>query len=61
LKSGHDFRPGDVCVKKGQSVHHFIPITDSDPMQTVNGNSDNQSILIKPTHKNQVAYYYQVD
>ncbi len=61
LKSGQGFRPGDVCVKKGDRVHHFIPITDTDPMQTVNGNSDNQSILIKPTHKSQVAYYYQVD
>ncbi len=60
-KSGQDIRPGDVCVKKGQAVHHFIPITDTDPMQTVNGNSDNQSILIKPISKSQVAYYYPVD
>jgi len=58
---GTDARPGDVCVKKGSSIHHFIVISDGDPMQTVNGNSDNQSILIKPTYRNQIAYYYKVD
>ncbi len=29
-------------------------------MSTVSGNSDNQSILIKPQTKSQVAYYYKV-
>ncbi|MEZ5365717.1 MAG: hypothetical protein R2748_26150 [Bryobacterales bacterium] len=61
IKGDQNFRAGDVCIKKGDRVHHFIPITDGDPMQTVNGNSDNQSILIKPLARSQVAYYYQVD
>jgi hypothetical protein len=60
-KSDQNFKPGDVCVMKGETVHHFIPITDTDPMQTVNGNSDNQSILIKPIFRSQVAYYYPAD
>jgi hypothetical protein len=58
---GNDFRPGDICVKKGGVVHHCIAISDGDPVQTVNGNSDNQSILIKPIARSQVAYYYKVD
>lgn len=61
IKADQGFRAGDVCIKKGDRVHHFIPITDTDPMQTVNGNSDSQSILIKPIYRSQVAYYYQVD
>jgi hypothetical protein len=43
-------------------VSDLATTTDtSTGVQTVNGNSDNQSILIKPVYRNQVAYYYQVD
>ncbi len=61
IKADSGYGSGDVVVMKGARVHHFIPITDTDPMQTVNGNSDNQSILIKPIPKSKVAYYYRVD
>jgi peptidoglycan hydrolase-like protein with peptidoglycan-binding domain len=54
-----DFAPGDVCVMN-HNVHHFIPIAiEGDTMQTVNGNSDFQSILIKSRGVKEVAYYYR--
>ena len=44
-------------------MHHFIPY-EIDPvagiMQTVNGNSDFQSILRKPLPLKNVAYYYKI-
>ncbi len=58
---GNDAHPGDVCLKKGSTRHHFIVITDSDPMLTVNGNSDFQSILIKPIARSEVLLHYKVD
>jgi len=54
-------QPGDVLVMKGGTVHHCIAISDDGAtMMTVNGNSDNQSILIKPVQKSSIAYYYKV-
>lgn len=52
---------GDICVKQGGLVHHFIPYevdTAKGRLQTVNGNSDWQSILKKPLAISEVAYYY---
>lgn len=61
LKFGRDARPGDVVVLSGNEVHHCIPTSiDGQTMQTVNGNSDNQSILVKPIPVSRIAYYYNV-
>ena len=61
LLADQNFQPGDVLVMKGGTVNHCIAIADDgSSMSTVNGNSDNQSILIKPQTKSQVAYYYKV-
>lgn len=52
---------GDIAVMQGEKVHHCIPIAiDGTTMTTVNGNSDNQSILIKPYSLNKLWYYYRV-
>jgi hypothetical protein len=55
---------GDICVRQGALVHHFIPYaidTQKGMLQTVNGNSDWQSILKKPLIIKEVAYYYKVN
>ena len=56
-----DAKPGDVCVTGPPRYHHFIVIGGGDVMTTVNGNSDNQSILIKPVSRQSIACYYKVD
>jgi hypothetical protein len=63
IKGNEGIHVGDICVKKGDLVHHFIPynIAGNGVMQTVNGNSDWQSILTKPLPIKDVAYYYRVD
>jgi len=51
---------GDICVQYGGEVHHFIPIeVNGDDLLGVNGNSDYQSILIKPMKRASVNYYYR--
>jgi hypothetical protein len=55
---------GDIVILKGGLVHHFILINkqgDNGNWITVNGNSDYQSILVKPVDPKNVAYYYSVD
>ncbi|MDM0113018.1 peptidoglycan-binding domain-containing protein [Variovorax sp. J22R133] len=54
-------QPGDIAVMAEQ-VHHFIvagPIGDT--IITVNGNSDNQAILVKPRPLSSVIYFYSVE
>lgn len=51
---------GDICVQSGGEVHHFIPTEiNGDDFQGVNGNSDYQSILLKPMKRSTVLYYYR--
>lgn len=51
---------GDICVQYGQTVHHFIPVEiDGSDLQGVNGNSDHQSILLKPMKRATINYYYR--
>lgn len=51
---------GDICVQFGGEVHHFIPVeVNGDDIQGVNGNSDYQSILLKPMKRGTVNYYYR--
>lgn len=60
-RSDKSLQVGDVAVMKGDKVHHCIPIAISGTtMTTVNGNSDNQSILIKQHSLDAVWYYYRV-
>lgn len=51
---------GDVAVMQGDKVHHCIPVAiNGTTMTTVNGNSDNQSILIKQHSLSNLWYYYR--
>jgi hypothetical protein len=51
---------GDICVQSGQEVHHFVAVDiQGDTIQGVNGNSDYQSILLKPMSRGTVIYYYR--
>jgi hypothetical protein len=53
---------GDICVQSGTEVHHFVAIEPGGPtFQGVNGNSDWQSILIKPMSLPSVQYFYRPD
>ncbi len=62
------FGPGDVVVIKGGEVHHAVVIGENHKIyggdgtiDTVNGNSDNQSIIRHSRYtRNQVWYYYKV-
>jgi peptidoglycan hydrolase-like protein with peptidoglycan-binding domain len=61
IKYARDPQPGDVAVLTGEEIHHcIVTANDGKTLQTVNGNSDNQSILIKPVPVSRVAYYYTV-
>lgn len=61
LKFSRDCRPGDICVMK-EHIHHFIVASiDGDNMVTVNGNSENQAILVKNRPLSCVRYFYSVD
>jgi hypothetical protein len=47
-------------VQYGGEVHHFVAVEiDGDTIQGVNGNSDYQSILLKPMKRATVNYYYR--
>ncbi|MFC5607338.1 peptidoglycan-binding domain-containing protein [Variovorax soli] len=62
LRANRECKPGDICVMKGSEVHHFIPVSiDGDNMVTVNGNSDNQAVLVKTRPLSCLAYYYSVE
>lgn len=52
---------GDICVQANAKVHHFVAIDVSDPnvIIGVNGNSDWQSILVKPMARSTIAYHYR--
>lgn len=51
---------GDICVQSGSEVHHFVAVDfNGDTIQGVNGNSDYQSILLKPMARGSVIYYYR--
>lgn len=56
-----DCRPGDIAVI-AKDVHHFIVASPTaDQIITINGNSDNQSILVKPRPLSSVVYFYSVE
>lgn len=59
--AGNDgIQVGDICVQKGAEVHHFVAIdVEGDVIQGVNGNSDFQSILVKPMQRSTVLYFYR--
>ncbi len=54
-------KPGDILVQGGNLVHHSLLLPDDagpNHFLVINGNSDFQSVLIKPiTRKSVVAYY----
>ncbi len=54
--------PGDILILKGDGSHHCIvtALISENEMETVNGNSDYQSILVKPVRKQDIAAYYSV-
>lgn len=53
-------QPGDIVVEKGATVHHYVVASiDGDQIVSVNGNSDAQSILVKPKSRAGVWYYYR--
>jgi len=61
LRYSRDCQPGDIAVM-AKNVHHFIvagPIGDE--IITVNGNSDYQSIQVKPRPLSSVVYFYSVE
>ena len=61
LHYARDCKPGDIAVM-AKNVHHFIiagPISDT--VLTINGNSDNQSIQVKPRPLSSVVYFYSVE
>jgi hypothetical protein len=51
---------GDILVMSGKLVHHCV-LLNKVGWQTVNGNSEFQSVLIKPTNPANISYYYSVD
>ena len=54
-------RPGDIAVM-AKDVHHFIVASPlADEIITINGNSDNQAILVKPRPLSSVVYFYSVE
>lgn len=53
-------QPGDIAVEKGDTVHHYVVASIAgDQIVSVNGNSDAQSILVKPKTRAGVWYYYR--
>lgn len=54
-------RRGDICVQAAKS-HHFVVVDDlGDTLMGVNGNSDWQSILLKPMARSSVLRYIRPD
>ncbi|MDA7415216.1 peptidoglycan-binding domain-containing protein [Xenophilus arseniciresistens] len=61
LNFSRNCRPGDIAVI-AQNVHHFIVASPlADEIMTINGNSTNQSILVKPWPLSSVRYFYSVE
>lgn len=61
LNFGRNCRPGDIAVM-AKDVHHFIVASPlADEIITINGNSDYQSILVKPRPLSSVVYFYSVE
>jgi len=61
LNFSRDCKPGDIAVM-AKNVHHFIVASPTaDSIITINGNSDNQSILVKPRPLSSVVYFYSVE
>ena len=61
LNFGRNCRPGDIAVM-AKDVHHFIVASPlADEILTINGNSDNQAILVKPRPLSSVVYFYSVE
>lgn len=61
LNFGRNCRPGDIAVI-AKDVHHFIVASPlADEILTINGNSDYQSILVKPRPLSSIVYFYSVD
>jgi hypothetical protein len=61
--SGRDgIQVGDICVQNNQWIHHFVAVdVRGDTIMGVNGNSDFQSILLKPMPRSSVGMYYRPD
>ena len=61
LKFSRDCQPGDIAVIP-QHIHHFIVASPlADEIMTINGNSTNQAILVKPWPLSSVQYFYSVE
>lgn len=61
LNFSRNCRPGDIAVM-AKNVHHFIVASPlADEILTINGNSDNQAILVKPRPLSSVVYFYSVE
>ncbi|MBS0455476.1 MAG: hypothetical protein JSS14_29600 [Proteobacteria bacterium] len=61
LNFSRNCRPGDIAVM-AKNVHHFIVASAlADEIITINGNSDNQCILVKPRPLSSVVYFYSVE
>lgn len=61
LNFSRNCKPGDIAVM-AKNVHHFIVASPlADEIITINGNSDNQSIQVKPRPLSSVVYFYSVE
>lgn len=60
VAANKDIQVGDMCVQYGGEVHHFLPIEiNGEDIVGVNGNSNWQSILVKPMKRASINYYYR--
>ncbi len=61
INFSRDCKPGDIAVM-AEHVHHFIVASPTaDSIMTINGNSMNQAILVKPRPLASVLYFYSVE
>ena len=61
---GDSPKPGDMLVQGGSLVHHSLLLPDSvgnGDFLVVNGNSDGQSVLIKPIKRKSVVAVYSLE
>jgi peptidoglycan hydrolase-like protein with peptidoglycan-binding domain len=57
-------KPGDILVQGGSLVHHSLLLPDEagpNHFLVINGNSDYQSVLIKPIARKSVVAFYGLD
>lgn len=60
ILAGVGMQPGDIAVEKGDTVHHDVVASIAgDQIVSVHGNSDAQSILVKPKTRAGVWYDYR--